>query len=437
MLRNTATLLAALASISLTVSAQQIAEGYSSNTTSLPSGAGNVLKTAFGTVYFDGTELKLDTGASTQSLLTFPSSVFGSFTAPIGNNKVLFGESSNNGIWSVTLNGGAPQLVANVVFNYDAVLLDDDRALVSAKTGGFSSPDNEVMFLDLLTGQTQLLAQFPGASGSLAIDAAGDVYYATAPATFPAPAGTVDVLRLSRATVDAAIVNNQVLGTGDATVVIQGLDAAGDLAFDDDGDLFFVDWMNGVIGEINDASGAQAALGQSLVDFAGSGLSGSSLQFIMPATPGAQVFEPFQSAGGTLCVRSGSWATGASQNQCISAAPPVLTSSTPAPIPAGSFSLDTAGGPANGFGLLLFATGAAGGSTALSIPGFEAQLIVSASLASSPVFVSVPLDASGAASLWVNNPGFAPVLSAHAQTVVISTTGAIGSSNTLSLQITQ
>ena len=174
MIRRTNLLLATVASLSLSLQAQQIAEGYSSDTNTLANGAGNVLETAFGTVSFDGLELTLTSSNGTQTLLTFPSNTFGSFTAPIGANRVLFGESSNDGIWSVPLNGGTPQLVANVLFNYDAVLLDDDRALVSAKTGGFSSPDNEVMFVDLLTGQTQLLAQFPGASGPLAIDAAGE-----------------------------------------------------------------------------------------------------------------------------------------------------------------------------------------------------------------------------------------------------------------------
>jgi hypothetical protein len=437
MIRRTNLLLATVASLSLSLQAQQIAEGYSSDTNTLANGAGNVLETAFGTVSFDGLELTLTSSNGTQTLLTFPSNTFGSFTAPIGANRVLFGESSNDGIWSVPLNGGTPQLVANVLFNYDAVLLDDDRALVSAKTGGFSSPDNEVMFVDLLTGQTQLLAQFPGASGPLAIDAAGDVYYATASATFPAPPGTADVLRLSRATVDAAILNNQVLGTGDATVVIQGLDAAGDLAFDDDGDLFYVDWMNGAIGEINGASSSQASLGPVLVDFAGSGVSGSGLQFVASSAPGDQVFEPFQFAGGTLYVRSGSWSTGASQNQGLRAAPPALTSSAPATIPSGAFSLDTTGGPANGFGLLLFATGPASGSVTLPIPGLEASLLLSASLANSAVMVPLPLDASGAASLNLNNPGFAPILTAHAQTVVLSTSGAIGSAATLPLQVGQ
>ena len=264
MLRTT--LLATAATLTLTVSqlaAQQLAEGFHATTTPLPAGTNNVLTTATGRLYFDGFDLMhAVNGSTSQSLLTFASYTFGSFTTAIGATKVLFGESSNGGIWSVPLNGLAAQLIATVPFNYDAVMLDDDRALVSAKTGGFASPDNDVMFVDLITGQTQLLAQFPGASGPLTVDNTGNVYYATSPATFPAPTGTVTVLRLTSTDIDNAIATSTVLGIANAQVVIAGLDAAGDLAFDDDGDLFFVDWLNNRIGEINDADGNTATLAQ-------------------------------------------------------------------------------------------------------------------------------------------------------------------------------
>ncbi|MCK5942905.1 MAG: hypothetical protein KAI24_13090 [Planctomycetes bacterium] len=433
MLRNPSILLALAASLPL--SAQQVAAGYGSSTTPLPPGSASVLSTSFGRVYFDGFDLMLEpSGVPAQSLLTFPSYTFGSFSAPIGATAVLFGESSNGGIWSVPLNGLPAQLVANVPFNYDAVLLDDDRALVSAKTGGFSSPDNDVVFVDLLTGQTQLVAQFGGASGPLAIDANGDVYYATAPATFPAPAGTVSVLRLARAVVDNAIANNLVLGAADATVVIQGLDAAGDMAFDDDGDLFYVDWFQGRIGEIDDADGAQAALAATLIDYAGTGLSGSVLQFRPNATAGAQVLEPFQPSGGALIVHETDYVT-VSQLRTVEARQPQLSTTAAAPIPAGSFALDTTAGPANGIGLLLFAATTPGGPVTLTVPGFEQPLLVDAALVGTPVIVPLTFDATGAASLTVTNPGFSPALDAIAQTVVVSTGGALGASSLLSLQV--
>ena len=213
-----------------TASGQQLTEGYSATTTALPAGAGQALTTSNGVVYFDGFDLSYAIPNSTpQTLLAFPALTFGSFTIPVGATKVLFGESSNGGIWSVPLNGQPPLQIANVPLNYDAVMLDDDRALISAKTGGFAAADNDLIFVDLVTGQTQLLAQFPGASGPLAIDDADNVYYATAPSAFPAPAGTVSVLRLTNATINNALATNQVLGAANAEVIIVGLDAAGDI----------------------------------------------------------------------------------------------------------------------------------------------------------------------------------------------------------------
>lgn len=435
MLRTT--LLATAATLILSpLSAQQTAEGYSETIATLPAGAGNVLTTANGRIWFDGFNLMHDSGGPTpQTLLTFASFTFGSFTAPIGATKVLFGESSNGGIWSVPLNGTAPQLIATVPFNYDAVLLDDNRALVSAKTGGFSAPDNDVMFVDLITGQTQLLAQFPGASGPLAVDDDGDVYYATSPSAFPAPPATVSVLRLTSGVIDNAIANGTVLGTANAQVVITGIDAAGDLAFDDDGDLFFVDWFQGRIGEINDATGNTASLAPTLIDYAGSGLNGSVLQFRTTST-GPEVFEPFQPAAGELLVHETDYVS-ISQVRTLTARRPELASDIANPIATGSFSLSTVDGPANGIGLLAFAPVASGGALTLTLPGFEQPLLTDSALAGTPVLVPLTFDATGATALSVQNPGFAPVLDATVQTVCVSASGVLGSSQVLGLQIGQ
>jgi hypothetical protein len=417
--------------------AQQLTEGFEATTTALPAGTGNVLTTDAGRIYFDGFNLTLDGNGSMSpvSLLTFSSYTFGSFTTPIGATEVLFGESSNGGIWSVPLNGSPPQLIATVPYNYDVVMLDDDRALISAKTGGFAAPDNDVMFVDLVTGQTQLLAQFPGASGPLAVDMHGDVYYATASAIFPAPAGTTSILRITSTDIDNAIATNNVLGVANTQVVIAGLDAAGDLAFDDDGDLFFVDWFNNQIGEINDADGNSATLAPNLIDYAGSGLYGSSLQFNR-TTAGPQVFEPFQPIAGQLLVHETDYVT-ISQIRTVSTRRPTLTSSTANPVATGTFSLTTTNGPENGVGLLAFATTIVGGPLSLQIAGFEQPLLIDAAFSASPVIVPLTFDTTGATSLAIQNPGFATMLDATAQTVCFALNGALGTSQPLSLQIGQ
>lgn len=431
-LATTATLLLS----TLSLPAQQLTEGFSETTSSLPAGTSNVFTTSTGVIYFDGFDLTLAvTGSTPQPLLTFASYTFGSFTTPIGATKVLFGESSNGGIWSVPLNGQPPLQVANVPFNYDAVMLDDDRALVSAKTGGFAAPDNDLMFVDLITGQTQLLAQFPGASGPLTVDNSGNVYYATAPAAFPAPAGTVSILRLTSAVIDNAIATNQVLSVANAQVVLAGLDAAGDLAFDDDGDLFFVDWFSNHIGEINDATGNAASLATTLLDYSGSGLNGSVLQFVKTTTE-PQVFEPFQPTGGQLLVHETDYAS-ISKLRSLQARRPELTNSMANPIQAGTFFLTTNHGPANGIGLLAFTTSVPAGPLSINVPGFEQPLHLDAAFSGNPVLVPLSFDATGQTALMLSNPGFAPILSAVAQTVCFSITGGLGTSSAVSLQIGQ
>lgn len=432
--------LASAAAISLCaaqMSAQQLNEGFQGSVSALPAGAGNVLTINNGKVYFDGFDLTYDGNGSSSpfSLLSYASYTFGSFSVAIGSTEVLFGESSNGGIWKLGLNGQAAQQIGIVPFNYDAVMLDDDRALVSAKTGGFSAADNDIIFVDVLTGLTQLVAQFDGASGPLAIDAAGDIYYATAPSTFPAPPGTVSVLRLNRALVDTAIANNTVLGANQAQVVITGLDAAGDLAFDDDGDLFYVDWMNGKIGEINDAEGSSAFLASPLIDYAGSGLSSSVLQF-QAAASGLQVFEPFQPAGGQLLVHETDYGT-ISQIQSVSARRPELTSSANNPVPAGNFSLTTDRGPANGLGLLAFVIATPSGTVSAQVPGFEQPLLLDGALSGNLVLIPQTFDANGVSTIAISNPGFAALLDTTAQTVCFSQAGALGTSQALALQIGQ
>lgn len=420
----------------LPMAAQQLTEGLSETISALPAGTSNVFTTSNGVIYFDGLDLTYAVNASTpQPLLSFASYTFGSFTTPIGATKVLFGESSNGGIWSVPLNGQPPLQIANVPFNYDAVMLDDDRALVSAKTGGFAAPDNDVMFVDLLTGQTQLLAQFPGASGPLTVDSSGNVYYATSPAAFPAPAGTVSILRLPSAVIDNAIAANQVLSVANTQVVLTGLDAASDLAFDDDGDLLFVDWFSNHIGEINDATGNAASLATTLLDYSGSGLNGSVLQFVKTAT-GPQVFEPFQPIGGQLLVHETDYVS-VSQLRSVTARRSELCSSAPNPMPSGSFVLTTNHGPALGIGLLAFTTSVPAGPLSITVPGFEQPLHLDAALSASPVLVPVSFDATGQTAMTFSNPGFAPILDAVAQTVSFSTTGGLGTSTVLSLQIGQ
>lgn len=408
------------------LAAQQPTEGFAANLTALPSTTSLVLTTTAGTVLFDGTAVTLLAPSQPpQVLLQLPAFMFGSFLLQSGPGHVLLGYAGMaNDIWLLPLQGPTPtQPLAVLPFNYDATMLDANRALVSARTGGFSATDNELWVLDLTTGSTQRLASIAGASGPVAIAGNGDVYYATGFAGFPVPPGTTRVLRLPRPRVDAALAAGRVLGIAHAEVVMTGLDAAADMAFDDDGDLLFVDWFNVCIGEVSDATGPQPSLVPTVVDYSQSNVSPTTVQFVGSSQGG--IFEAFQPANGTLQIHETDYVS-LSRARQVTSRPPALAIPQAMPLASGPFAFFVNDGPSLGLGLLAFGFGSTPGTIVLQVPGFEAPLHWSPALAASPVLVPITFDGLGQATWNGLNPGFAPVLTAVAQVAVVSGTGALG-----------
>ncbi|MCA8950107.1 MAG: hypothetical protein KDE27_11440 [Planctomycetes bacterium] len=405
--------------------AQLLPEGYDSAVTSLPPSANNVLTWSPGlTIWFDGTDLVLDGLGQHVTLLRFAVPVFGSFTLRADPGHVLFGESSMGNLWLVPVNGNSPtQPLANLPFNFDAVMLSNGIAIVSAKTGGFGSAFNDLHVLDLQTGNTQQLAMLPGASGPVAVDRVGDLWYATASQSFPTPSGQTDLLRFPRALVDQAIANQQVLGSSHAHTVVGGLDSASDLEFDNDGDLLFVDWYNATVGEIDDARGPNPTP-KVLVDHGGTALSAASLAFREPGNaPSGSVFEPFQpTLAGDLFVHETTFGT-LSQLRTIRPHTATLTASAPQPLPAGPFTLQVADGPANGTGLIAIGLTGVGSVAAFPIAGFEQPAIWDVGLLQPANTWFVSFDATGRATLPLANPGFAPALAIAAQSAFLDAAG--------------
>lgn len=415
-------LLLAVAATTTAITAQTLDAGYQSQLHPLPTSAGNVLALSGNQLaWFDGNDLWLTgPGQPPRSLLHFAVPVFGSFTIQVDATHLLFGENSTNNLWLVPQNGTPSNIpLTNLVFNYDAVLLAPGRAVVSAKTSGFGTPDNDLVAVDLVTGLTQPLALLPGASGPLAIAPNGDLYYATSSLLFPTPPGQTTVLRFRRPVVDQALATQQVLGVAQAEVVITGLDAAADLAFDDDGDLLFTDWWTNTIGEVNDATGP-SPWRTDLVDYTGAAVSASSVQFQAGTSQG--VFEPFQPNGGTLWVHESAWGT-VSQVRQVLALRAELQSSVANPVPTGTFNLDVAQGPILGFGLVAIGFGPGLGGPAIAVSAFEQPLLWDAAFGTTIATWFVPFDAAGQATLQLQNPGTTPVLGLLAQAAFVDAAG--------------
>ncbi len=420
--------------------AQQLPEGWSTGATALTGSTSQALLTPAGLVTYDGSQVLLSpSGQSPIPLLQTSGTVFGSFLLQVDAGRVLFGHTgigpvgTTDRIWLLPLQGPPPlQPLAAVPFNYDAVMLTGGTVLLSARTGGFAAAANDLLVLDLVTGNIQNLALLPGASGPVALGPNGDVYYATGSAAFPTPLGTASVLRFPRAVVDAAIQNQTVLGLADAQVVMAGLDAAGDLLFDDDGDLLFVDWLNLRIGQIDAAASAQPSLGAVVANYANAPVSPTSLQWL-PGN-GSGVFEPFQPANGRLLVHATDYFSTAELREVFGARPGIAVAGG-AVLPSGPFQVDVTSGPALGIGVVAFAMGHLPGVQVVTLPPFEQPLLLSDTMLGGPVTITVLFDAAGAAVLTGNNPGFAPALPVTLQAVFVSNQGVLGATNVLPISI--
>ncbi|MCC6671051.1 MAG: hypothetical protein IT458_08320 [Planctomycetes bacterium] len=435
----TLTRCAALAALSTPLLAQNLAEGYAGTLSDLPDATSAPLVLDAGghrLAYFTGTRLVLREGAQTRDLLVFSGAVFAAFTIRVAADTLLFGDSSSGDLWLVPLAPqGTPRKLANVPFPYDADLFSGRHVLVSAKTGGFSAPDNDVLAIDLVTGAKDLIARLPGASGPLAVTGDRSLVYATAANSFPPPPGSSEVLAFGAGQVAGAF-GPGVLTRNDAHVVQAGLDSAGDLAFDGDGDLLWIDWRNRKVLELSDALGPNPRV-HALATYLGAAPDAATLQFL-PAAPSApQSFEPFQPAGGGTLVVFESAFQGTSRLRRVEAARPTLTVQPSHQVPVGPFALTLAGGPAGGTGILALGVGLTGGTEVpLPLPGFEQRLFWDPGLLSPLATLVVPLSAGGTLTLGAHNPGLPFALQVRAQVGVVDASARVlGSSNPLAFTL--
>ncbi len=240
---------------------------------------------------FDGQnfELRARDGSLLANLGTLPAFVYPSFAVLDPTETfALTGESTNGDIYRVDLAGGGFSLVTNLFFNYDVEFdIDPAYVWVSAAVGGFGS-GNDLFRVELATGQATQVAHVDGASGSIAVDGAGDLYYADVPTDFCPPPGSTDLIRWDR----ALLLGGQVLDESDASLFSGDYDGASSLVFEPQSEHLFLSEMDycssiGRIREI-DASGARRAIVIESVNAV------SNLEFF--AGSAAATFQPYQPA---------------------------------------------------------------------------------------------------------------------------------------------
>ncbi|MEZ6038304.1 MAG: hypothetical protein R3F29_12540 [Planctomycetota bacterium] len=418
------------------LTAQQVAPGLTTTAAAIPTSAAAAAESAHGTWVFDGNQLVAQNRAGVSRVtLQLPYWTWATCLVPLEGDSMLLGEGQG-GLWRVSPSGAPSRRpFVTIPFHYDAAPLDAHTVLVSARTGGWAATDNDLLAIDLDTGGVQLLAVVDGASGPLTIAPSGDLIYATASNVYPTPPGSVQIVSFARAIVDAALATQTVLTLNDATTLFSGLDAAADLAFDSDGDLFFTDFVNRTVGEIHDLEGAAPTLRAPLVDYATSPLSPGTLQFLAAPSANAGAFEPMQPPGGRLLVFATDYVSTGELHE-VRALRPELDGPGGA-IATGPFSISLTDGPPNGLALLLLGQGGELGESALPLTGFEQPLWLDAATFSSPSPSLVAIDALGAATLSLHNPGFAAVTAMTAQCACLSTSGVLGSTTPTELSLGQ
>ncbi len=415
---------------------QSAAEGYVRTTQSLPGSANSITVVDDGNVWFDGVSLNYDApGLPTRALLTFPTFRFGSFTMAIGNGELLFAESSYGQIWRVPVDAArTPQLLNTIQYAYDAVAIGPGVAIVSAKTGGFSSAQNDLIALDLVTGAQTTIGLVPGASGPLALSPEQELVYATAPLTFPPPPAAVDVIRWNAAQWSLALSGGPVLTNANAQVIVNGLDSAGDLAIDIDDDIFVADYGNARVLEISDSHTTKSV--STILDFALASTSPSALAFLPGATRNAE-FEPFaHQGGGVLCVIETDYFATTNVARLAARSAPLALAGGSGPVAPGVFTLMQQNGPHAGFCMLALGTVGTGALLPLRLQGFEQALLWEAGLLFPVATLFAPLDPTGTAAFALSNPGFPNGLWIHCQTAFVAADGSsIGASNVCSVAL--
>jgi hypothetical protein len=365
-------------------------------------------------IVFDGTDVRrVDAaGATLATLLTFTPSVFPAFVAIAPDQATAYvGESSGSDVWTVPLDGSAaPSVLTNLVFSYDACFDPNGDLIVSAATCGFSC-GNDIVRVDLPSGATTQLAHVSGASGPVAMDALGNLYYGEQAGFAPLP-GSLRVLLFTA----AALAGPLPLSDAHALTWSTGWDGASSLLIDPATHRLYLSENNSVTGAaaVWEMLGSSKSSSRKLYQGAPGPFSGGlDLHGVQPRAQ----FLPYQpAAGGELVLSETDFFANQTVRVGIQPARPTAVLSGPGASGAGAFSWSIDGGAPNGW--VLAAIGLSSTydplESAVLIPGV-APLFTGLELATTqfvPVFLR--LDAQGSLAYAGHNPGgFTGVIAAQ------------------------
>ncbi len=353
----------------------------------------------------------------------------GMIAIPPGSLELFFTNFNTGDFFRHHLLTNKQVKVKGVANSFDvAVTQQGDVLVVANPKWPASGAASGVWLMDLNQGNHREVIQLSGPSGPIVFDAMGNLLYAVQPSSFPAPKGSVRLVRFSQTLVRQAITGTKPVTLSQAAVVMTGLDGALDLAFDDRQRLYISDPQNG---------GLVRTLPSSMTPdkafLKPSKLTTLGLQFVerRPAT-----FDGFQPEdGGALYLATTDWVnvTGVWQ---IRASRPLLSSKPEVRIPKGDLQIRLDKAPAHAIvWLVLSASPPLANETALfyeaGVPGW-----VGLDLLRPHLVLGGSSDAAGSYHLNLRNPGGAS-LQLYLQAMAAAGTRPlplqVGTSNVLSL----
>ncbi len=357
-----------------------------------------------GYVSFDGLAFERYDAAGNlvQTYGTLPAFVFPSFVeVDAGETFAYAGESSNGDIFKIDLVAGTVTTLANMTFNYDfAFDATAGSAYISAALGGFGA-GNDIVRIDLATGQWTQVAHVAGPSGPIAVDAAGDLYYVTIydGANWPPPLAEEDMILWS----DAQLDSGQLLTEADASYLTAGLDGGSSLAYDPlSGNLYLAHTnASGFENEILRISGSGPVL-----DSLGGAFTWISTVEVVSGS-GPQVMAPFQPSGAMLRVNNVDFGGTIRDRVTLVPARATIAFSGPANDQPGQATITVQDAVPNGFVSIMLANSS--DLTGQEVP-FDSGWSVPAFFMVDPLLIwrrtqPLPTDAAGAFTLTYNQPG--------------------------------
>lgn len=333
--------------------------------------------------------LKVDAKGGRTLLHALPArDVTGLIAIPPNSQELFFTNFTTGDFFRYHLLTNKQQQSKGLLNSFDVAVTWQGEVLVVANPKWPANGANSgIWLMDFAKASHREVIQLSGPSGPLALDANGNLFYAVQPSTFPAPKGSVYVVRFPQSLVRKAIQGNQPLTLAQGAVVLKGLDGALDIAFDDRQRLYISDPQNGgLVRTLPFAMTLDSAF------LKPSTLTTLGLQFVdrQPAT-----FDGFQpSDGGELYLAVTDWVrvTGVWQ---IRSTRPVLTSKPATRVPKG---------PLN-----------------VAVDNAPAQAVVWLALSASPPLpMEIPLFYQSGVPGWVGLDLFRPHL------VLVGTTNAVG-----------